>query len=513
MPVHINQWRILLTVVIGIFVCVFSLLGLWRHWNFLTSLNDLGCFDQAIWMASKGGSLENTSILGIPMNWLGFHFQPGLFLYAQLYKISPSVNWLIISQATALAISAWPIYLIAEQETASGKAAFIWSLAYLCNPFLLNSAAWDFHPVSLAAPILSLGLLAIARKQTALLVFTCLLLLTLKEDMGLLVTGLGLLYGISARNWPAGISLSLLGFMVFAIVVFWVMPSFTGTGHHVFFSDHDLRFGRYSWMGSSPLDAATRIITSPVAISRIVFTDMGGFDYLLKLLVPFLFLPVLALTWLLPALGDLVINLLSAVPLPRSIYSYHSITLIPLLTVAAIQGSNKLAQAEGWLARDRFAAYILLMSAFLGYIHAPFPFPGSKNIWDPVSTIASRDERVPYITEMTGGGSLSVQANVGSHFSQRALLYRFPDKVGTADYIVLRLDNPSHRNRLLTHMLQMRADEYLELVRQLIIDNEYGVIYWDNPWLVLQLGKDSTENTSRILSRVESLRRSWNDAG
>lgn len=512
MLVHINQWRILLTIVIGIFICIFSLLGLWRHWSFLTSLNDLGCFDQAIWMASKGGALQNTSILGIPMNWLGFHFQPGLFLYAQLYKISPSVNWLIFSQAAALAISAWPIYLIAERATSSGKAALIWSLAYLCNPFLLNSAAWDFHPVSIAVPILSLGLLAVERKQASLVVVACLLLLTLKEHMGLLVAGMGLLYGIRTRDWTTGFGLSLLGLMVFAIVVFWVMPSITGTGHHIFFNEHDLRFGRYSWLGDSPLEAATRIISSPIAISRTVLADMGGFDYLLKLLVPFLFLPVLALTWLLPALGDLVINLLSAVPLPRSIYSYHSITLIPLLTVAAIKGSNKLAQAEGWLARDRFAAYILLMSAFLGYIHAPFPLPGSKNFWDPVSTVASRDDRVLHISEMTGNGSLSVQANVGAHFSQRALLYSFPDKIGTADYIVLRLDNPSRRNRLLTHMLQMRPDEYLESVRQLIDDNEYGVVYWDNPWLVLQRGKNSAKNSSRILSRIETLRTAWNDA-
>ena len=509
MRIHNDNWHIILLIVCFLFFCLFSLLGLWRHWGYLTSLNDLGSFDQVVWMASRGQSLVNTSVLSTPMNWLGFHFQPILFAFVMLYKITPTVNWFVLAQGAALALSAWPVFLIAERVTTSGKAAFMWSLAYLCNPFLLNAAAWDFHPVSIAVPVIALGLLAIERKQVGLLMFMCLLLLTFKEHMGLTVAGLGLLYGIHNRAVGVGIAIFLAGIAAFLVVIFVVMPSFSQTGQHPMFGENIEQLGRYAWLGGSPEEVINKIFLEPVAVSKTVLVEMGGLKYIINLFEPFLFLPILAVPWILPATGDLAINLLSSVPLPRSVHSYHSVTIIPMLMVAAIYGSQRLIRSARWFSSEKIAISILLMSLFLGYLQAPLPFPGSMNIWGPVKTIAGYDEKAAIVRDVIGDASASIQANVGAHFAQRALIYRYPRKVGEADFIVLRLENPSKRNLILPHLLLMEPEEYLDSVSKLLDEEKYGVVLWNNPWLILQRDHESNENEEDILIMIEQLRKVW----
>ena len=97
----------------------------------MTSLIDLGCFDQAAWMASTGHGLINTSLINTPFNWMEFHFQPILYVFALLYKISPNVGWFVLLQSMALSISVWPIYFLVEKLSSSEKIALIWSFAYL----------------------------------------------------------------------------------------------------------------------------------------------------------------------------------------------------------------------------------------------------------------------------------------------------------------------------------------------------------------------------------------------
>jgi len=509
MRINISIWRATLFFSCLFFFCLYSLLGLWRHWGYLTSINDLGCFDQVVWMASKGHSLVNTSNFSTPIHWLGFHFQPVLFAFVLLYKIDPTVNWFMLTQGAALAISAWPIFLIAERVTASQKAAFMWSLAYLCNPFMLNAAAWDFHPVSLAVPLIALGLLAVERKQAILLVTVSIMLLTCKENMGVTVAGLGLLYGMRNRAWSVGLGLFLAGIAAFVLIVTVIMPSYSFTGQHPMFGENIERLGRYAWLGESPVEVIKNIFMQPVTVAQTVFVDMNGFHYIVVLLGSLLFFPVIALPWILPAAGDLAINLLSSVPLPRSIYSYHSVTLIPVLVVAAIHGGQKLTHLAGWFSSERIATYILLMNLFQGYVHAPLPFPGSRNIWGPLNTIETFDEKASIVRDMIGTASASVQANIGAHFSQRTLIYRYPRKVGEADFVVLRLENPSMWNHLLPRYLNMNPEAYLDSVSELLESDNYSVVFWDDPWLILKRNHENDEHTGDILIKIEKLRKEW----
>lgn len=512
-----NKWQLVLIGLIIVHTAVLMLIGLSRHWGQLCSINDLGSFDQVLWRAANGLSLVNTSVFSQPVHWLGFHFHPILYLLVPFYKILPSVNWLIFAQSFALSVTAWPIFRTAEQVTKSEVAALLWASAYLCNPLLLNAAAWDFHVVSIATPFLALALLAVEQDRPFLLLLACLIILSCKEHFGLAVAGLGLLYGIQNRHWLKSAGFMLVGVAAMLFIVGVVMPFFSFTGQHIMLSSDMGQLSRYGWLGTSMQEVLKNLMTQPIFIVQRIFLDMGGFSYLCSLLVPFLFLPLASPWYLLPAGGDLIINLLSANPMPRGIFSYHSVTIIPILIVAAIHGSKKLHQVTQRYSAAELAGFVLFCNLGLGYLLLPLPLPGAANMWQAVKPFTLHDSRVSSIQKTIKNASVSVQANIGSHFSQRSAVYRYPQQIENVDFIVLWLDSPTKRLAgkekgvvgTLAHHLQMNPIQYLDSVESLLKDKRYSVIFWDSPWLVLKNHQVQKDSTTQILSRIHLLRNEW----
>ena len=106
-----RRYQIYLSVLIIAHFLLFFFTGLFRHWGFLTSINDLGVFDQAIWGTLNGEFLLNTSQLNERINWLSFHFHPILLIFLPFYFVHSSVVWLIAGQAFAISITAWPVLI------------------------------------------------------------------------------------------------------------------------------------------------------------------------------------------------------------------------------------------------------------------------------------------------------------------------------------------------------------------------------------------------------------------
>ena len=100
----------------------------------------------------------------------------------------------------------------------------------------------------------------------------------------------------------------------------------------------------------------------------------------------------------------------------------------------------------------------------------PLPLPGAAEFLAPVQWVQYPDPALKQIRMFVANStSVSVQANVGAHFSQHQQVFRYPYKVGEADTIVLWLDTPtgnilphdSHIIGTLAHHLQMNPAEYL----------------------------------------------------
>ena len=514
---HSTHWRRWTWIAISIHFLLILLLGLSRHWGYMSSLNDLGVFDQAVWGTLHGEFLLNTSnLFNTPINWLGVQFSPVLLLFVPLYAISPNAEWLVLAQACALSVTAWPIFLLANRVCHSEKAGLLWAFIYLVNPFLLNAAVWDFHPIMLAVPFIAFGMLAIEKADSRLLFLSCLPLLFIREHLGLAVAGFGLLWWLHVGSWKPAVGLIAVGIAHSALVLAVVMPAFSPTHEHVMLSVGPV--DRYGWIGHSVSEVVLTILHRPLFVFEKAMLDMGGAVYLILLLLPLLGFPLAAVTWLLPGLADLAANTLSANPMPKSIFSYHSVGLAPVLTVAAIHGAARISRWQKKLSIIEIIGLALMASIIMGYRFAPAPLPGAHNFWMPTHFINWPDPSVQTIRAAVGNNaSASVQGNIGAHFSQRHDVYLYPNMVGKVDAIVLRLESPTTRllppgpqivATLASH-LQMSPTDYLASIHCLLASKAYGVLIWEDPWLVFAKGAPKGETEWKIETRLMQMREQW----
>lgn len=517
----ISRWRWATWAVITIHFMAILWMGLSRHWGFMSSINDLAVFDQAAWGTLHGQFLLNTSIFDQPINWLGFHFHPLILLFVPLYAIAPYPEWFTLAQALALSMAAWPIFLLTSRICQSEKTGLLWALTYLVNPFLLNAAAWDFHPVALAVPFVALGLLAVEKGNGRLLFFSCLPLLFIQEHLGLTVMGFGLLWRLRNKTWEPAIWLTLLGVAHAALVLGFIIPFFSPTGTHVMLSSDLGHLSRYGWLGKSASDIALNLLLHPWSVTQAVLLDWGGWFYLILLLLPFLGFPLAAPVFLLPAMPDLGANLLSAHPMPKSVFAYHSALLLPALTSAAAYGVRRISLWWTWLSSTQISGLALIASLALGYVLAPLPIPGAINFWAPAHFLNVPDPAPTTIHAALGTASVSAQGNIGAHFSQRSQIYPYPRKLEDVDAIVLRLASPTTNispkdpgsGTALAWHLQMPTADYLASISCLLEDKQYYPVLWDAPWLVLRRGAaNPTVDSSldgHIRQKLQQLRVDW----
>ena len=505
-------------LLIFVFFLFFFFLGWSRHYGFLTSINDMGHYDQAIWGITKKGFLLNTTLFNIPFNKLGFHFDPVLYLFSPLYYLKPTANWLILVQALALSVSAWPIYRLAGHYTQNLTAGFLWSAAYLTNPFIVNAATWDFHPLTLAVPFVAYAVLAIERKSFYPLLLSCSFILLCKEHFGLMVSGFGLLWLLKHKEIGKSFFIVGIGAIHFILIFKYLMPFFSPTGEHLMLSKDLGQLSRYTWLGNSISEIVLSFIKNPYTIIRMALLEMGGMRYLLLLLMPFLAFPIFGLSLLLPAMGDLAANMLSANPMPRSVFAYHSVTLVPIFCTSAIHGSKRVIKFFKGFTLNDLAGFAFLSSLLTCYIFCPFPLPNSANFWAPKSFINFHDQTLDEIKAiLLPSSSISVQANVGAHFTQREQIFSFPNKVDEVDAIVLRLDSPTTNLNpkkpmyigTLAHHLQMEPKDYLDAISNLLSDNKYGISLWKNNWLVLKRNHADICSRKLVEDRIFYLERFW----
>jgi hypothetical protein len=129
------------------------------------------------------------------------------------------------------------------------------------------------------------------------------------------------------------------------LVLLYIMPAFSPTGTPVMIGDQLGQLSRYSWLGTSLADIFYTLTTQPAFVWKEVVNMGGGGAYWVALVTPSLFIfPLFGLPFLLPGIGDLLANTLSANPMPRGLWAYHSVSLIPILTAATIVGVKKISR-------------------------------------------------------------------------------------------------------------------------------------------------------------------------
>ncbi|MBI4954397.1 MAG: DUF2079 domain-containing protein [Myxococcales bacterium] len=200
-------------------------LALTNHRALNTRTTDLGYYDNIFYQSIHGRPLGCTFIKG--ENHMSAHFDPILVLLSPLYLLWPKADFLLVLQSVWLGAGVVPIYLLARLKLGGHLPGFVLALVYALYPALHGANLYEFHSLSLAAPLILWALYFFERGSYLGYAVFFLLLLACREDVPLLLAFVGL-YGIFSqdrRKTRLGWATLVLSVAYFVVVKKYVMAS------------------------------------------------------------------------------------------------------------------------------------------------------------------------------------------------------------------------------------------------------------------------------------------------
>lgn len=366
-----SRWPAALALMIVAAAAVLAGYSIARHNAFNSKAYDLGLHAQVWWNTSQGrlfaGSVEVD-------NYLGDHVSPIILPLAPLYRLWPDARLLLLLQAVALALGAWPLALLARRRLlphwpqGAHLAALLLALIYLSYPALGFVNRFEFHEEVFAVPLLLAAFWALEARRLVVMSLALLLAMLTKEDVGLTVAAFGLwawwrgrsgpvtLSGSGAHLAPArnasgespdptrdrrlqttGLAWAAIGIAWSLLALFVIIPAVRG-------AESDT-LSRYAWLGNGPADILAGVIQNPGRVAGHLLGEPRRLWMLAKFLLPVGFLPLLSPAILI-ALPSLAINWLAGNLYQASIYFHYAALTIPVVFAAAVYGMEHMAGGE-----------------------------------------------------------------------------------------------------------------------------------------------------------------------
>jgi uncharacterized membrane protein len=319
---------------------------------------DMVIFDQAV--RSYAHFQPGISILkgvhngfGTHFSVLGDHFSPIIAALAPLYWLYSGPQTLLIAQAVLLALTIPVLWRYSRRAFGGGTrataAAYLVCVAYALSWPMASAVAFAFHEVAFAPvlTVLALERFQAGRPRQALLALGALLLV--KEDMGLLVAGIGI--AMAAARTPMvrrqrllGASLFVLGFGYTVLAVYVIIPAFGG---------HSDYYWAYTSLGANAPQALSHLLLHPWSSLQVLITPAGKVHTMFWLIAVLCFLPLLSPGALVvvPLLLERMLN--SRFPDWWSTHYQYNAYLEVALVCAAVDGAVRLERLAAWLASRR----------------------------------------------------------------------------------------------------------------------------------------------------------------
>lgn len=404
----------LLPLLILTYAVSYALLS-WQRFQTFHAQIDLSYYLRQIWGLGHG-------YYDLPLvraqNIIGLHFEPLLGPLALLGRLGlPLVPLLLIVQAVAVALLAWPAYRLGWRHLGGRGGGLIGALVALLYPTVTVATLHDFHPVTVAlAPLLfTVDALDEGRLRRALL-FAGLALLC-REDIALQLLCLFAAYAVGGqaplapllRTWRRRVAFGLLlvGLAAYFLVYIAVIqPRFVPAA-----GSYGLHFGKVAaLLGGqgqsihSGRELLLGLLHRPWVLLQLLF-EKERLTYLLLLLWPVALLALLAprpLAGLLPVLG---INLLSSFPGVLRLESHYTTAIVPFVLAAGLIGAGRLVRRV-----PRPAVSALLLVAV-----------GTAHIGHGGSPLAWRSERFSWSLFRDGPGAASLRQQVAAIKAEKPL--------------------------------------------------------------------------------------------
>jgi len=420
--------RTLVWTAAGAYAAGFTALSILRHHAFHTGRFDLGNMVQAVWTTAHGDFLRMTDLQGHDISRLAAHFDPILAVFAPLWWIWPSPDLLLTAQAILVGLGAIPVFWLARKHLGSERAALGFSLAYLLYPPVQWLTLDEFHPVALACPLLLFAFWYLDEDRLLPFALFAIAAATTKEEIPLVIAGMGIWYAISRRRWAVGGAICALGLAASLLAIEVIVPHFSRGGASHF-------YGRYGEVGGSTGGILRTFFHHPLRLFTVAF-DHRGIHYLLDLLLPLAALCLLAPLVLIAALPELAINLLSSTDTQTSIHFHYTAGLIPPLIVGSIFGAARLSRTRPRLVVPAAAA-VLLATLVGNYRLGALPIwrdlPGGETLQARYYHVSDHNNVAARALRLVPGGAVvSATNSLGAHLSARRKILSFPEVEGAA---------------------------------------------------------------------------------
>jgi len=185
----------ILVVAILFYSSLFFGISAWKYNTFSYNSLDLAIFNQVFYNSSHG-RLFQLSIH--EPTYLGDHLTPIILILLPFYSIFRSPLTLLLLQTLILALSAWPIYLIANKVLKSRVWSLMMGLVWLFNPLAQNANLFEFHLLPFAVFFLLWAYYFYLKKSWKIFSLFIFLSLLVREDVSLVVFMFGVLIVIQS---------------------------------------------------------------------------------------------------------------------------------------------------------------------------------------------------------------------------------------------------------------------------------------------------------------------------
>jgi len=469
-----EKLEFLLGFFIFVYFAYFTTASFLRYDNFYTGRFDLGNMDQTVWNTINGRIFQASSDNGEIISRLSSHADFMLILLSPFYLIWPHPKMLLLIQSFVLGIGGIFVFLIAKEVLKNKTLAIIFAFLFLMNPLLQFTNLYDFHAVTLATTLLLASFYFLIKQKYFLLVIFLILSGITKEQVWVITSlfGFPLLFKTGIKLKLLGAIIIFLSLTIFVYLIGYAIPQSLGK--------HHFALAYYSDFGNSPTQVVSNILLSPQKLFSTIFEE-SRIQYLKQIFIPLGFLSLLSPMHLIFSIPDFLINLLSNNSQLHQIYYQYSATITPFIFISAIFGVKQLINPAPFLCgvlnprRKRnhqthkaccgvlkrrcikwflkipklyIGVYLVLATLLASYLYGPLPMSKNPNIDMFIQPLKNKDTIERFISKIPQKYSVAATNNLGSHLSQRRIIYTIPIGIDKADIVLFLLSSSSWSSSL-----------------------------------------------------------------
>ncbi len=422
-------------IAVLVYVAAMGFIVVTRHHALRTHALDLGQYVQTVWSIGHGYGATFTLIpeyaTTVRMHAWGDHFSPILYTLVPFVRLTPDASVALIFQTIVLASGAVAVFLYARGRTdvpGAERVAAAFAIVYLLNPSLHGINLRDIHPAAFAIPLLVAAAVAHDARRFGWCAIAVVAAAACREDAAVAVVGFGIWFALARGRWAVGAGVAAASVALLMLDLQVIMPYFrAGAGYHHLY--------RYTHLGGSLGEILVTIAVRPWRWLGVLLTG-PKLVYMLALLAPLGFLPLLAPRVLAAAVPGLAMNLLSVDPILINHRSQYQSFVLPFLVLAAVDGyvvlrqrAEKDARLPG-IALGAAACFALILTA------------RTFNDFSIRNWRLGDDQRAAHALMGTIPNTTAVSANerLVPHLVMRENIFVYPRGTGISSHVIDRAD-------------------------------------------------------------------------